>query len=175
MAVAMPSPSPSLSLHTPVFRLLGQSDMEALGALAAEIWQRHYPGIIPQAQIDYMLARMYAPEVLRTQLAAGQTFWQLEKNGQACGFAAVEPRSDGRWFLHKCYIHPQHARQGLGRALLAHIERTHRPQQLALHVNRGNIQAINFYFAQGFTIRGLSLTEIGGGFVMDDFEMMKQL
>ena len=39
---------------------LRDDQVEALGALARHIWQRHYPGIISPAQIDYMLHQRYA-------------------------------------------------------------------------------------------------------------------
>ena len=42
--------------------------LPAIAELAGVIWRACYPGIITPAQIDYMLARMYALDVLRDEI-----------------------------------------------------------------------------------------------------------
>jgi len=47
--------------------------------------------------------------------------------------------------------------------------------ELVLAVNRGNQQAIAAYQKHGFAVRESATQAIGGGFVMDDFIMLKVL
>ena len=54
-------------------------DIPVLRDLAQRIWHAHYSGIISREQIDYMLARMYAAEVIRSELAAGVA-WNLARH-----------------------------------------------------------------------------------------------
>ena len=50
---------------------MAEGDIPAVVEMAGVIWREHYPGIIAHEQIEYMLARMYAPEVIRTEMADG--------------------------------------------------------------------------------------------------------
>ena len=43
-------------------------DVPAISALAREIWQATYPGIITQEQIDFMLEQLYGHERLYDDL-----------------------------------------------------------------------------------------------------------
>ncbi len=65
------------------------ADIDAVCALAAEIWRAHYPAIISSAQIEYMLAQRYNPAVVREELARGDLWWdKLLVNGRMVGFAS---------------------------------------------------------------------------------------
>lgn len=80
--------------------------------------------------------------------------------------------------LHKLYIHPDCQRQGLGPRLLHHVESVARTSGriiVVLTVNKKNAKAIAAYRKHGFTIRESVVTDIGGGFVMDDYVMAKQV
>ena len=41
-----------------------RDDIPAVRRLADVVWRAYYPGIVPLAQIDYMLARGYSDEAL---------------------------------------------------------------------------------------------------------------
>ena len=43
-----------------------------------------------------------------------------------------------------------------------------------LQVNRSNFKAINFYFKKGFVIESAADFDIGNGFFMNDFVMIKK-
>ena len=45
-----------------------EADLPAIAELAGVIWRACYPGIISHAQIDYMLARMYALDTMREEI-----------------------------------------------------------------------------------------------------------
>ena len=147
--------------------------------LATVIWNLHYPGIISREQIDYMLGWMYAPEKIRAEIGSGQiVYLKLIVDECWVGFAAFDcPRAGERVFIHKIYVHPDWQRRGLGSLALREIEqRSQRAgaRSLALRVNRGNLQAVSAYRKNGFEIEGELRSDIGGGFVMDDFAMTKQ-
>jgi len=149
-----------------------------IAALAAVIWPAHYPGIISHEQIDYMLARMYDVAVMRRELETGIAYDRLLLNGTLRGFASYGPAADaGEAKLHKLYIHPDSQRQGFGAMLLQHFEsvaRSHGFTQVILAVNRKNEKAIAAYQKHGFKIREAVVADIGGGFVMDDYIMVKR-
>jgi len=50
-------------------------DIPAIAALAREIWQATYPGIITQAQIDFMLEQRYGVERLYDDWSRPTSGW----------------------------------------------------------------------------------------------------
>jgi ribosomal protein S18 acetylase RimI-like enzyme len=162
-----------------VIELARSEHLAEISALAAIIWRTHYPGIISHQQIDYMLMRMYDVELMRRELEAGIAYDRLLVDGTLRGFASYGPESSAREAkLHKLYVHPDFQRRGFGAMLLRHVESVIRARgliQLVLAVNKKNEKAIAAYHKNGFTIRESVVNDIGGGFMMDDYVMMKRL
>jgi ribosomal protein S18 acetylase RimI-like enzyme len=157
-----------------------EADLPVISELAGVIWRACYPGIITSAQIDYMLARMYSLDVLREEIRSqGIRYDQLLVNGKPAGFASYGPTSEpGVVKLHKLYLLPELHGRGLGNRLLRHVEREVRAgagRRLILSVNKRNTKAITAYQRNGFVIAESVITDIGGGFVMDDYVMAKEL
>ena len=155
-----------------------EADVEAVAALAREIWYAHYPAIISTAQIEYMLGQRYSLEVLRAELGQRDLWWdKLIVGGALAGFASYFLGSDaGDMKLDKLYVHPDHQRRGYGGMMIARAGETAAARgrrRLVLAVNKGNRDAITAYLKQGFRIAEATVKDIGGGFVMDDYIMVK--
>lgn len=165
---------------TPEVRIaaLAAADVDNVCALAGEIWHAHYPAIISVAQIEYMLAQRYSPAVVREELQRGDLWWdQLRVNGDMAGFASYF-LTRGEMKLDKLYVHPGHQRRGYGGMLLDRavtIARAYGCDTLALAVNKHNRNAIAAYEKHGFRIADSIVKDIGGGFVMDDYVMRKDV
>jgi GNAT superfamily N-acetyltransferase len=155
-----------------------EAGLPAISELAGVIWRACYPGIITMEQIDYMLARMYSLDVLRDEIRSqGIRYDQLLVDGKLAGFASYGPTSEpGVMKLHKLYLLPEMQGLGLGSRLLQHVEREVRAGagcRLILSVNKRNAKAITTYKRNGFVIVESVVTDIGNGFVMDDYIMAK--
>ena len=147
--------------------------------LAREIWHHYYPSIISVAQIDYMLDRGYSHEALLR-------FVEERDAGLALAGAPDDVIAFAAWYrvdattskLDKLYVLPEHHRAGIGRALIEHVgahAKAAGSSCLTLNVNRGNTLARRAYERCGFTVRGRGDFPIGGGFVMEDFIMVREL
>ncbi|HEY3854608.1 MAG TPA: GNAT family N-acetyltransferase [Verrucomicrobiae bacterium] len=157
-----------------------EADLPAIARLAEVIWRAHYPGIISTAQIDFMLAKMYALDELREEiLLHAIRYDRLFVGEEFVGFASYGPTVQRTTFkLHKLYLHPEWHGRGLGSLLLSHCERE--VSKLGAHclllaVNKQNSKAIAAYKRNGFAIKESVVVDIGGGFVMDDYIMAKAL
>ncbi|HTQ49265.1 MAG TPA: GNAT family N-acetyltransferase [Candidatus Acidoferrales bacterium] len=158
----------------------GEEHLPAIAELAGIIWRACYPGIISHAQIDYMLARMYGLDTLRDEIRLqGILYNLLLVDGKPAGFASCGPTPEPDVMkLHKLYLLPQWRRRGLGSRLLQQCEckaRADGARRLILSVNKRNAQAIAAYRRNGFVITESVITDIGDGFVMDDYIMAKSV
>jgi diamine N-acetyltransferase len=157
----------------------GPEHLPEIAALASVVWRAHYPGIISPQQIAYMLARMYDLEAMKRELERGVNYDRLLLDTELVAFASYGPADQPHELkLHKLYVHPARQRQGLGSLLLKHVERKARTnsfRKLMLTVNKANQQAIAAYHKNGFSIRAAVVVDIGGGFVMDDYILEKNL
>jgi diamine N-acetyltransferase len=157
-----------------------EADLPVVSDLAGVIWRACYPDIITHAQIDYMLARMYALEVMRDEIRTqGIRYDLLFVDGKPAGFISYGPASEpGVMKLHKIYLLVELHGRGLGSRLLQHVEREVRrlgARRLILYVNKGNARAITAYQRNGFVVAETVVTDIGNGFIMDDYIMAKDL
>ena len=154
-------------------------DAEAIAALAALIWHAHYTGIVSSEQIDYMLKQRYAPALIRRQLADGIAWDKLLLDGRIVSYSSYFKIDDGREMkLDKLYVHPERQRSGYGSLLMARVMGIAREagcRALVLAVNKANANAIAAYTKYGFRIREAIVQDIGGGFVMDDYIMVKDV
>ena len=161
-------------------RALAEADIEAVGALAREIWRAHYPGIISSAQIEYMLDQRYSSALMRAELGKQGLWWDLLlRAGAPKAFSSYfrTERSD-EMKLDKLYVHPDCQRRGYGALLIDRAlarARSEHCSRLVLAVNRGNANAIAAYRKHGFQIESAVVKEIGGGYVMDDYVMVRSL
>ncbi|MGY8640221.1 MAG: N-acetyltransferase family protein [Verrucomicrobiales bacterium] len=156
------------------FRDCQPEDAEAISEMAARIWPQVYSEMISVEQIEFMLKWMYSPQKIREDLKCGVTYFFIESEaGKTAGYAAFGPDANdpGTW-LHKLYVDPEFHRQGLASCAISEIRRRIGiDEKLWLRVNRGNTTAIAAYKKNGFSTVEERCSDIGGGFVMDDFIM----
>lgn len=160
------------------FRQATEDDIPLIQRLSHDIWHKHYPSIISVEQIEYMLPRMYGTSVIAEELRdANLRYELLFLESQAIGYASYRFELPSV-FLSKLYLDPALHGRGFGQMALAHIEAVARAQgatSIYLFVNKRNEKAIRAYLRSGFAIEQDVVTDIGGGFVMDDHKMRKSL
>jgi ribosomal protein S18 acetylase RimI-like enzyme len=155
-------------------------DVSRIAALAAEIWRRHYAGIISAAQIEYMLTQRYEPGLIRAELTRTDLWWdKLLVAAEIAGFASYFLTGEaGEMKLDKLYVHQEHQRRGHGGRVIAHVCERARGMgcsRVVLAVNRNNGHAIGAYRKHGFEVRAAQVKDIGAGFVMDDYVMVREI
>jgi diamine N-acetyltransferase len=158
------------------YKKAGKNDVPVIATLAEKIWRKHYISIISAEQIEYMLTKMYSPENLLKQIEEGHIFTIVYLNEQPSGYISLSTKDNRNYFLHKFYIDTDKQAKGIGTKLLGHILSTlDGAETIELTVNRNNYTAINFYFKNGFIIKETADFDIGNGFFMNDFIMIKKL
>lgn len=158
---------------------LADDDIDVLIPLARRIWHAHYPDIITVGQIDYMLDRGYTREIIREELMNQGVVWlTIRDESTMIGFASVGPYGERVMKLHKLYLLPEYHGRGIGSRALTEVEQVakqHNSATLVLNVNRHNHKAITAYERAGWHVAEEVTVDIGGGYIMDDYVMAKQL
>ncbi len=151
------------------------ADIPIINSLAKKIWRKHYPGIITNEQIDFMLEWMYSAKSLEKQMIDGASFMIAFLGELPVGYLSFSKVEEGEFFLHKFYVDADQHRKGIGTEIFnTIIALMDQPKSITLTVNRKNIKAINFYFKVGFSIKSAEDFDIGSGYFMNDFVMVKK-
>ncbi|MCW5558857.1 MAG: GNAT family N-acetyltransferase, partial [Verrucomicrobiae bacterium] len=110
---------------------------------------------------------------LTGQIRRGVDFRIAEIAGRPAGYVAWEVLPDGvTAHLHKLYLLPECHGQGFGQQMLQEVMAAAAArgcQRVELRVNKGNAPALRSYGRAGFETADSVVTDIGGGFVMDDY------
>lgn len=149
------------------------TQIETAAALADEIWHEFFPTVLSAEQIDYMVEKFQSEQAMKEQLKSeGYKYFLLLNGGTKVGYIAIRHDSDGRLFLSKLYIKKEHRGKGFATEVFEFLKRYCRENGLNavwLTVNKHNATAISVYEKRGFRRSGEGITDIGNGFVMDDF------
>ncbi|MBR4626725.1 MAG: GNAT family N-acetyltransferase [Ruminococcus sp.] len=154
-------------------------ELRKVAELAEEIWHECFPGIITEAQIDYMVDKFQSLDAMCRQIEEqGYTYLSVYDDGELCGYTGVKPEPDERFFLSKLYLRADKRGQGIASEMLERVfdeARKAGKTSVYLTVNRHNDRAIGVYRHEGFEVTDTVVTDIGNGFVMDDYVMARKL
>ena len=157
-----------------ITKAMDDNDIKKIADLADIIWHEHFTPIIGAAQVGYMLDKFQSFHAISYAIKKNHYtyFMASEDDGTLCGYCGVQPQDDGSLFLSKLYVKKEERGKGLSRQLLDFAHR-HFPQYspVWLTVNRDNTNTIAIYEHMGFVKIREQKSDIGSGFVMDDYVM----
>lgn len=156
-----------------------EEDQQQLAALADHIWHEYWPGLIGKAQTDYMVEQFQSLEAIERDMREhAYEYWFLrDEDGGVVGYTGghVEPETN-RFFISKIYLLASERGKGFARRTIEFYENLCQARGLRamyLTVNKGNVLGVRAYEGTGFTTIASAETDIGQGFIMDDFIMEK--
>jgi len=152
-------------------------EIETTHKLAQEIWTQHYTPIIGIDQVNYMLANIQSLEAITDHISIGQDYFLINDQGQDVGYFSIYEKGE-MLFLSKLYIKFNCRGKGLGKFAMNFIEKQALEKKLKgieLTVNKYNDKTIEAYKKLGFTQTMELVQDIGNGFIMDDYVLVKIL
>ena len=164
------------------------ADIRAIADLASVIWHEHFTPIIGIEQVEYMLKKFQSYEAISDAVKNGGYTYYMAEVGSAEGIGSTEgigsaegngsklagylgahPDADNV-FLSKIYVERSHRRRGIASAMLDMVKSDFADKDyMWLTVNRNNDIAVSTYNALGFDLWREQVSDIGNGFVMDDY------
>lgn len=142
-----------------------KENIKKISKMSRTIWTEAYEKILSKEQIDYMLTTFLSVQSIKDQINAGFEYYII-KADKPVGFAAIKEESN-KVFLSKIYIYKEYRNQGFMHGFIDKIKERHKP--IYLTVNKHNLDAIKAYQKMGFNIQNEIVTDIGQGYVMDDY------
>ncbi len=148
--------------------------------LAAKIWNQHFVPIIGQAQVDYMVEKFQSFPALCEQIREeGYEYYQIRVNGALAGYTGVHQETDkNRLFLSKLYVEQSFRGRHLATKALQFLIQLCKDRglkEIYLTCNKHNTNTLKIYKHLGFEYTRDLVTDIGSGFVMDDYEMSYEI
>ena len=154
------------------------ADIRMVVALGQRIWTAHYTSMLAPGQTAYMLEHFHSEATIRAEISEQGYAYFLISDGQVdVGYIGILNEGE-TLYLSKLYVLSSARGAGLGRRAMDFVTARARAagcRAIRLGVNKMNTGTIAAYERLGFRITGEVLTEIGGGFVMDDYAMEKPL
>lgn len=152
--------------------------IKILEKLASEIWNEYWTIILSQSQIDYMLDKFQSYNAIKNQIENERYIYNiLEYNEKFLGYLGVSIKEE-YLFLSKLYIKKDFRGLGYGKIAFNKIKQIalkNNKKSIRLTVNKNNLNTIKAYEKWGFKTIDAVVTDIGCGFVMDDYIMEFEL
>ncbi len=141
-------------------------EISNISTIAQIIWPIAYKDILESNQIKYMLDKFLSINAIHENIKDGYTYVLIKENDIRMGFFAYKFIND-HIFLSKLYILPKFQKLGIAKSVISHLKNFNQP--IRLTVNKYNKIAIMVYEKLGFKRIDSVVTDIGSGFVMDDY------
>lgn len=153
-------------------------DIQELAVCARDIWNEFFISIISQQQIDYMVEKFQSYTALKHAIEKeGYIYYMAYEDEQLVGFCGIRIDID-RLFLSKLYFRKEMRGKKLSSLLLAkaiEFAKKHQLQAIYLTCNKFNMHSIEVYQHKGFKIIDAVQSDIGQGFIMDDYILQLEL
>lgn len=148
--------------------------IKELADCAKDIWNEYFVNLISQEQIDYMVEKFQSyPALSKAIKKEGYTYYMAYEDGRVIGFCGI--RIDGeRLFLSKLYMRSEYRGKKISSTLLdkaIDFAKVHRLSAIYLTCNKHNTNSLQVYEHKGFHTIDAVQTDIGHGFIMDDYIM----
>lgn len=155
-----------------------KDDIKELAALASDIWHEYWPSLLSSQQIDYMVDKFQSENaIIRQYQNENYTYYFITESGLNIGYFGISEQQD-YLFLSKLYLSKEYRAKGIGTKTFNKVKElaaSKNYKEIRLTVNKYNQNSIKAYLKWGFEVIDSVVTDIGSGFVMDDYIMSWKL
>lgn len=153
--------------------------IQALALMADTVWHEWFPIILTDDQINYMVDKFQSFRAIKEQIEKGYEYYFININGTNAGYVGIHVEENTRkMFVSKVYLLKSFRGNGYASEAFEFLEGMALGLQLEsmyLTVNKNNQHAIDVYLKKGFKNIRSEVTDIGSGYVMDDYVMEKTI
>lgn len=139
-------------------------DLDAINRVAKASWEADYPAILSRETVDEGVDEWYGADRFGEELGWARTLLFVAETDGVVGFVHAH-WGDEEGHVLRLYVHPNHRREGVGSALLEHVQSElfdRGVERIAAMVLADNELGNAFYEQFGFEAVDESETTIGG-------------
>lgn len=159
-----------------------EAKLDELARLAGTIWREYWPAFLGTEQTEYMIEQFQSLNAISRDMEENAyEYWLVHAadDGRIVGYTGghVEPETN-RFFISKIYLLADERGKHFATSIMEFYERLCRERGLGacyLTVNKGNELGKRAYTGHGFVTIDAVETDIGHGFIMDDYIMEKRI
>ena len=155
-----------------IIKVTTTEQIKQLAELASKIWHEYFTSLLTAKQIDYMVDKFQSEHAMKDQMQnQNYEYYFLDVDGQIVGYTGIKPEDD-KLFLSKLYIQKEYRKHGYSHLMFDFIIdlcKNRKLKSIYLTVNKYNDGSIAVYNKKGFKNIRSQVTDIGSGFVMDDY------
>lgn len=159
-------------------KVLNNEDIKLLAQTAEIVWHEAFKEILTLEQIEYMIKKFQSYEALSLAINKDNyEYFFIKDNNIVVGYTGLQKQGN-KLFLSKLYILKEYRGKKIATKSFEFIENLAKEKGLKsifLTVNRFNNHAINVYKHKGFINVKSQVSDIGNGFVMDDYVFEKEI
>ncbi len=153
-------------------------EIKILAKLAHDIWNEYWTVRLSRNQIDYMVEKFQSEKAIRKQYKEeNYKYYFITDNGNNIGYFGISDYPE-YLFLSKLYISKDFRHMGIGEKAFDKIKNIAKEKgykEIQLTVNKYNENTIKAYKKWGLSVIDSVVTDIGQGYVMDDYIMSYKL
>lgn len=153
------------------------TDIETVVEVAKSIWEEHYTPIIGEQQVYYMLETFQSTTAITKQIENGYQYYLINKDSNVVGYMAINIDKE-EMFLSKLYLKKECRGQGLSKEALQFLNEkclNENVTSIYLTCNKYNSNTLQAYQHLGFKVVDEAVSDIGNGYVMDDYILRKEI
>ena len=147
-------------------------ELKELADFAKGIWNEYFPGLITQDQVDYMVEKFQSYDAMYEQVKNNQYHYYLVRaNDEKIGYIGLQNQPD-RLFLSKFYLKKEARGNHYATQMFEFVkEQADKYCYPAIYLtcNKGNKHSLQVYDKFGFQWIDSDQTDIGQGYIMDDY------
>ena len=160
-----------------IVKATSNKQFKIIEELAHTIWHEHYITIITLEQITYMLEKYNTVDTIAQRVKEGALFFYMTFDDVPVGYLGIEKKTN-YVYISKLYVLKSYRGKKIAKTAMLFAESIALETGIStmkLHVNKYNTNSILAYEKMGYVNTESMVTDIGKGFVMDDYLMVKMI
>lgn len=157
---------------------ISSEEINLISKTAKEIWLEAFTDIATIDQLEYMIEKFQSSDAIKNQIDNENIlYFIVYKDEKIAGYTALK-LCENSLFVSKLYILKPHRSSVITDTLFDFIDnyaKDNNKNKIWLNTNKNNLRAIRAYQKRNFSIIDSKCSDIGNGYVMDDYILEKSL
>lgn len=159
-----------------IYQATTTDSIKAISDFAIHVWHEYFPQLLSDQQIDYMCGLFNTPQAMQANIEKHQyQYYGVLNDDGLIGYIALQD-TPHYLFLSKLYLSNAARHHGYASRMMDFVveqAKSRGYRSIQLTCNKYNTHSLDVYKHFGFKTIDSDQTDIGHGYIMDDYIMEK--